>query len=137
MNAFIVAHLLGLFAVRAFGFSEPTEVRCVDPHHIPRRLLGFYTLVYCPIFPFSHLAIPFTRMFVVIILVSDKPLELVYIGHCVWRGIQQVERGKSGTLPFSFCMGLLSLASLSVTSRICMKCACLEMFVNQMAVACL
>jgi len=47
-------------------------------------------------------------MFVVIILVSGKPLELVYIGHWVWRGIQQAERGKSRTLPFSFCMGLLS-----------------------------
>ena len=137
MNAFIVAHLLGLIALRAFSFSEPTEVRCIDPHHIPHKLLGFSTLVYCPIFPFSHQAILFTRMFVVIILVSDKPLELVYIGHWVWRGIQQEERGKSRTLPFSFCMGLLSLASLSVTSRICMKCANLEMFVNQMAVACL
>jgi len=88
VNAFIVAQLLGLFALRAFSFSEPTEVRCVDPHHIPRRLLGFSTLVYCPIFPFSHPAIPFTRMFVVIIIVSDKLLELVYIGHWVWRGIQ-------------------------------------------------
>jgi len=74
VNVFIVSHLLGLFAVRAFSFSEPTKFRCVDPHHIPRRFLGFSTLVYCPIFPFSHLAIPFTRIFVVVILVSDKAL---------------------------------------------------------------
>lgn len=107
---------------------------CRPPAHSPWAP-GFSAPAYCPIFPFSHLAISVTGMLVLIDLVSDKPLELVYIGHWVWRVVQREERGKSRRLLFPFCIELLSLSSLSVNKRICMKCTCLDMFVNHMAVA--
>ena len=90
MNAFILAHLLRLFDVRARSFSES--------------------------------AVSFTPVSVVIILVSDELFGMVYLTDCVWRGMQQAERGKYRTLPFSLCMVFLSLASVDI-SRGCIECA--------------